>query len=76
VAPIDTGFNSVDHFGVSGSEVLNSLQLDSRYCEVRSPDRSKVVLKSQPCEYVRISENWVSGIAGTSCLTPRPSKSR
>jgi hypothetical protein len=29
------------------SEVPETLHLDSRYCEVRSPDRSEVALKSQ-----------------------------
>jgi hypothetical protein len=41
VAPIDTEVNSVDHFGVSGSEVLKSLHQDSRYREIRSPDGVK-----------------------------------
>jgi hypothetical protein len=71
---IDTESNSVDHFRVLWSEVPNSLHLDLRYCEVRSPDKSKVALKSQPCEGVENSEDRVLGIAGTSCLTPRPPK--
>jgi hypothetical protein len=59
--------NSIDHFKFSWSEVPNSLHQDSQYCEVRSPDRSKVALKSQPYERIGISDNRVLGITGTSC---------
>jgi hypothetical protein len=73
---IDTESNSVDHFGFRGVKFPNSFALG--FAILRSPKSrwSKGALKSQPCERIGVSENRVSGIEGTSCLTSRPPKSR
>jgi hypothetical protein len=68
--------NSVDGFGVSWGEVPRLLHQDSRYREVRSPDRSEVALKFKARECIGVSENRDSGVEETSFSTSRSLKSR
>jgi hypothetical protein len=67
--------NSVDGFRVSWGEVPSLSHQDSRYREVRSPNRSEVALKVKARECIRVSENRDLGVEETSFSTSRSPKS-